>query len=134
MSIMRVGVGVHILDQEGRILLGKRKNSHGEDTWATPGGHQEFLESPEEAAIREVHEETGLIIKNPKIISVTNDMFKDLNKHYITIHIETRDYSGTLEVKEPHKCEMWEWFSLDKLPEPLFLPLELFFKDRKTFA
>ena len=48
-KIPKVGVGV-IVRREGRILLGKRKGSHGENTWAPPGGHLEFMESVEECA------------------------------------------------------------------------------------
>ena len=33
------------------------------------------------------------------------------------------DYdSGDVELKEPEKCERWDWFSWDNLPIPLFKP------------
>jgi 8-oxo-dGTP diphosphatase len=34
----KVGVGVCIV-KDNKVLLGKRKNSHGDGTWAFPGGH-----------------------------------------------------------------------------------------------
>ncbi len=34
----KVGVGI-LLIQDGKILMGKRKSSHGEGRWAPPGGH-----------------------------------------------------------------------------------------------
>lgn len=40
----KVGVGVLIVDGN-KILLGKRKNAHGDGCWAPPGGHLEFGES-----------------------------------------------------------------------------------------
>jgi 8-oxo-dGTP diphosphatase len=40
----KVGVGIIVL-QEGKVLLGKRKNSHGEGTWAFGGGHLEWFAS-----------------------------------------------------------------------------------------
>ena len=54
-----IGVAV-IVTKDDRVLLGKRKNSHGADTWAFPGGHLEFNESIADCAAREVFEETGL--------------------------------------------------------------------------
>lgn len=46
----KVGVCVFII-KDDKILLGKRKNSHGGLTWAPPGGHLEFGETPEECAM-----------------------------------------------------------------------------------
>jgi 8-oxo-dGTP diphosphatase len=40
----KVGVGIMIL-KNGKILLGKRKGSHGEGEFAFPGGHLEYMES-----------------------------------------------------------------------------------------
>ena len=39
----RVGIGV-IIRKDNKILLGKRKNAHGEGSWCFPGGHLEFNE------------------------------------------------------------------------------------------
>ena len=60
----RVGLGVLIFNSKNQILLGKRIGSHGESTWAPPGGHLEFGESFEACATREAFEETGLKILN----------------------------------------------------------------------
>src|SRR6516225_11635838 len=82
--IVRVGVGVIILN-DGKILLGTRKNAHGSGTWSPPGGHLEFGETPQECAHREVFEETGLVIKNILAGPYTNDFFEHEQKHYITL-------------------------------------------------
>lgn len=58
----RKGAGCLVINDAGEILLGRRTDS-GE--WATPGGHVEDGESFEAAAVRELHEETGLTGKNP---------------------------------------------------------------------
>lgn len=57
-----LGVGVLVIEN-GRVLLGKRKGSHGAGTWSAPGGHLEYGESIENCAEREVLEETGLRIR-----------------------------------------------------------------------
>ena len=118
----KVGIGV-IIKKNKKILLGKRLNAHGEGTWSFPGGHLEFGESWEECTKREVLEETNLQITNIKFHAVTNDIFKKENKHYITIFMESDYSSGELQNMEPYKCEKWDWFTWDNLPEKLFLPI-----------
>jgi len=124
----KVGVGVAVV-KEGKVLLGKRKNAHGEGTWSFPGGHLEYMESWEDCAIRETLEETGLSINNVRFGTVTNDIFQEEQKHYVTI-IMLSDYeSGDLRLMEPDKCEKWEWFAWDKLPDALFVSIENLLKD-----
>jgi 8-oxo-dGTP diphosphatase len=72
----RVGVGVFV-KKDGKILVGKRKGSHGGGTWALPGGHLEPGESFETCCKREVLEETGLIIDNISPVVFTNDVFHE---------------------------------------------------------
>ena len=119
----QVGVGVFIIKNK-KILLGKRKNSHGEGTWSLPGGHLEFFETFQECAEREVKEETGLKIKDITFETITNDMFKKENKHYITIFVKSKHEEGEPKILEPDKCTEWKWFTWNELPEPLFLPLQ----------
>jgi len=132
MLVTRVGVSV-ILTKGDYILMGKRKGSHGEGKWAFPGGHLEFGESEYECAVREVMEETGLDIAdiNYSEIGITNDYFKEVNKHYITIFLEFEILENKEpENKEPEKCEGWKWIKKDKFPpkEDLFLPIINLFK------
>jgi len=75
----KVGVGV-IIRKSGKILLLKRKESHGSGTWCPPGGHLEWNESLEGCARRESKEESGCNIKNIEFLAITNDFFKKENK------------------------------------------------------
>lgn len=118
----KVGVGVIVL-KEGKVPLGKRYGSHGEGSWCLPGGHLEFGESLEDCARREVLEETGLQIKNIRFGTVTNDIFKEEDKHYITIYMATDYDSGELQNTNPERFEEWGWFEWGEFPEPLFIPL-----------
>lgn len=122
-NIPRVGVGVLVI-KNGLVLLGKRKNAHGHNTWNFPGGHLEKNESWEDCARREVAEETGTTIKQIHFITATNDIFVDEGKHYITIFMCAQHKAGVPKILEPNKCETWEWFSWDKFPQPLFLPIK----------
>lgn len=118
----RVGVGV-IVRKGGKILLGKRLGSHGSGKWSFPGGHLEFNESIEQCARREVAEEVGLTIKNLRHLAFTNDRFRTEGKHYVTLFVVADYAKGAVTLREPHKCERWEWFSPNRLPTPLFLSI-----------
>lgn len=117
----KVGVGVIVI-KDDYVLLGKRKNSVGSGFWAPPGGHLEFGESFVDCARRELLEETGLEVKDIILGGITNDIFVEENKHYITISMIAKYNQGEPKVLEPHKCEGWYWFKTNDLPSPLFLP------------
>jgi 8-oxo-dGTP diphosphatase len=118
-----VGVGVFVR-QNGKILLGKRRGSHGEGTWALPGGHLEFGEELEACARREVLEETSLIVENVQVGTMTNDIFQDEQTHYLTVFMVCDYAEGDAIAMEPEKCETWGWFAWNELPQPRFLPLK----------
>lgn len=59
--LLTPAAGVAIFDEAGRLLLGRHVH---DDLWATPGGGVEPGESPLEAAVREVHEGTGILVQN----------------------------------------------------------------------
>lgn len=117
----RVGVGVLVF-KENQILLGERRNSHGAGTWCPPGGHLEFGESPQDCAVRELEEETGLIAEEVVRGPWTNDVFEQEDKHYVTLFMTVTHFTGVPSLMEPEKCLGWEWFDLDDLPSPLFIP------------
>lgn len=125
----KIGVGVCVI-KENKVLLGKRKGAHGSGCWSFPGGHLEFNEEIEDCAKREVLEEVGIQIKNLKRGPYTNDFFKQEGKHYVTVFIISEHASGELKIMEPDKCEKWEWFEWDKLPHPLFMPLQNLVKQK----
>jgi 8-oxo-dGTP diphosphatase len=122
-STPRVGVGV-IVSKDQQVLLLRRRNVHGAGTWSTPGGHLDFGESPEQCAVREVKEETGLDIDAVVFRAITNDVFTVEGRHYITIWMEGRYPGGEPTVAAPEEASEIGWFPWDALPQPLFLPLQ----------
>ena len=110
--------------KDNKILMHKRKNAHGEGTWGFPGGHLEFHEDLEECAKREATEELGIAIKNVRFVSITNDKFQKEKKHYITVFMLAEHDAGTVTIMEPDKIEQWGWFEWNKMPKPVFLPIE----------
>ncbi|EME39290.1 hypothetical protein DOTSEDRAFT_139095, partial [Dothistroma septosporum NZE10] len=135
---VRVGVGVFILrslspklSTNPSFLVGKRKGSHGNGTFALPGGHLEFGESMEDCATREVLEETGLEVTQPTFLTATNDYMAGEGKHYVTMFVccARKNSAQEAEVLEPEKCEGWgraSWMDLKGWVEEereMFLPL-----------
>lgn len=125
MGQVRVGVGVLVLRDDGCVLLGERRGAHGAGTWALPGGHLEFGETPAEAARRELAEETGLAAHAVAAAPWSSDLID--GRHYVTLFVVAQA-SGTPERREPDKCGGWSWWPWSTLrqapPGPLFKPLQ----------
>ena len=122
-QIPRVGVGI-LVSKDDEILMLHRVNPHGRGTWSAPGGHMEHGETPEEAAIREVKEETGLSVTDVEVIGITADFFEENGRHYITIWMEGKWLSGEPVVKSPTEISAATWFPYNALPKPLFLTFQ----------
>lgn len=129
-QVPKVGVGVMIF-KDGKVLLGKRKNAHGEGQYAFPGGHFEYMESFEDCVQREVREETGMEIDNIKFQLVGN-ILHFAPKHYVQVSFTADWKSGTPETMEPEKCEGWQWFDLDNLPDNIMVTTRLSFEAYQT--
>lgn len=114
---VRVGIGILVF-REGKVLLGKRNNTHGSGEYAFPGGHLEFGESFEDCAKRECMEEAGIEITSVRFIRLSN--MKKYGKHYVDIGLAADWKSGEVKVMEPNKITDWDWYETDNLPKPLF--------------
>jgi ADP-ribose pyrophosphatase YjhB (NUDIX family) len=96
----RVGVAAIIRNASGQLIVGKRLSSHGKGTWQFPGGHLEYGEEFFTCAERETLEETGLRVKAVRLAAVTNSVFVEDHKHYITLFVlcEMLDAEATPQV------------------------------------
>jgi 8-oxo-dGTP diphosphatase len=126
----KVGVGVMVI-KDGKILLGKRKGSHGEGEYAAPGGHMEYMESFEECAKREVAEEVGIEISAIRFLRLLN-LKTYAPKHYVDIGLTAQWVNGEPKLLEPEKCEGWGWYDMDNLPAPLFATTQSYIEAYKT--
>jgi len=113
-----VGVGAIIM-QNGKILLEKRKNDPGRGKWSIPGGVVELGESLEQTVIREVQEETGLIVDAPELIDVVNQATLDesgkVRYHFVIVDYVVNLKSGT--ARAASDAADLEWVPLEQVEQ-----------------
>jgi 8-oxo-dGTP diphosphatase len=113
------------------IITMKRKR---QNAWAIPGGHLDKDEQLLDCAIRECLEETGVKIKNPKLLGFSQDINKEKDAYYLMFWVEAEFESGELENKEPNRCLEVKWTHINKFPEPVFEPLKKFLNKEYTMT
>ncbi|MEM2092753.1 MAG: NUDIX hydrolase [Candidatus Bathyarchaeia archaeon] len=113
-----VGVGA-IIVCDGRLLVGKRRSEPGKGKYSVPGGLVELGESPEQAVIREIREETGLEAESPELVDVVNKIVKDENGaikfHFVIIDYFVKVKGGKLRAADD--AEDLKWVPLEELEQ-----------------
>ena len=123
--LIQVGASVIVEDSLGRILLQLRADNH---CWGTCGGSIEPDERVEDAARRELFEETGLTAEALTLFGV----FSGPELHYvypngdevsnIDIVFLCRSFSGELK-PQADEVEKLRFFAVDEIPENLSPPI-----------
>ncbi|MCM1990909.1 8-oxo-dGTP diphosphatase [Oceanirhabdus seepicola] len=134
---MKLGTLCYIEKDEKILLLkrNKKENDVHEGKWIGLGGKIEQGESPAECIIREVKEESGLNIMNPKLRGIlTFPQFKDNIDWYVFLYTANEFTGDLIDSPEGHL----EWIDKDKV---LKMPtwegdlvfLNMLLKDEKNF-
>lgn len=106
-----------IVTQNDKVLLSKRLSGARRGYWGLPGGRAGESESLEDAARRELEEETGLQAPKTQAVGVVREFQNDQAPvDFVHFVFFTNDFSGAPILMEPEKCEGWEWFLLDNPP------------------
>ncbi|PAQ14643.1 DNA mismatch repair protein MutT [Bacillaceae bacterium SAOS 7] len=119
------GVAIVIFDEKKQVLLQKRADV---GLWGLPSGHVEPGETVEEAAVREVHEETNLHVRIKKLIGVYSEPSSQIfhypdgrTVHFITTCFLAEVIGGELRWQTNESLDV-QFFAVDQLPVDL-LPM-----------
>jgi 8-oxo-dGTP pyrophosphatase MutT (NUDIX family) len=125
MDRFRVVPAAYVVVRRGdEVLLLLRANTgYMDGYWAVPAGHVERGESAIAAAVRELKEEVGIDVDPAELVPVTAMHRTGGNGDPIDERVDfffmASKWSGEPRLMEPEKAAGLEWYSLDKLPEPL---------------
>ena len=123
--VLQVGASIIVEDEDGRVLLQKRRDNH---CWGYHGGSVELDEKVEDAAARELYEETGLIADEMHLWRV----FSGPDTHYVypngdevsnvDLVFICRRYHGEIRRQESEVEEI-RFFAPDEIPENISPPI-----------
>ena len=102
-----------ILSQNGQVLLVKRKYDPKAGDWSLPAGFMEYEESPQETAIRETKEETGLNVSISRLFNVYGAC-DDPRSHVVLVVYVVETIGGSLQAGDD--ALEARFFPLDSLP------------------
>lgn len=113
----RVAVGA-VVFKEGKVLLVLRGKPPAESQWAIPGGCVELGETLQEAAQREILEETGIVIQAGKPVYTFDVLERDKNGrlrfHYVIVDLAADYVSG--EIRAGDDAADARWLSSEDMP------------------
>jgi mutator protein MutT len=133
--IMTPGTDAIVRNEQGDVLL-QRRSDNGQ--WGLPGGVTDPNESPAQAVVREVYEETGLIVRPVRCVALIKlDMHYPNNDHLQpTVAVfECEIVSGELKNLDGESLEL-RFFAPEELPDSEMLepyPKQIFAKDYSGF-
>lgn len=122
------GARVIIVNSEGKILL-VRQNHEGRSIWMPPGGASEEGETTRDTAIREIMEETGLIVSIVRLLWTVEEVSEARGQRFVNFFLGTiiggkEELGEDPELGENQVLEEMKFFSKEE-----FDSLELLYPD-----
>lgn len=118
--VIAMGGACALFDPAGRVLL--VRHTYGRLNWEVPGGGAERGESPDETAIREMREETGIDVAIERLTGVYYETGPTPgHDHGPILHFvfRARSLDDRRPVAQPPEIGELGWFALDALPRPI---------------
>jgi putative (di)nucleoside polyphosphate hydrolase len=133
-------VGVMLVNAHGRVFVGKRIDNKGYDAWQMPQGGIDEGEDVHPAALRELHEETGIAAELVTIIAESREEhFYDLppellgklwkgryrgqRQRWLLLRFNGEDAQVNLAAHEHPEFLDWKWVEPEELPD-LIVPFK----------
>ena len=117
-----VGVAVILLDDGGRVLLGRRARGAYRGQWCIPCGYVEYDEDVRDAARREFREETGIEVVLGEVFAVHSNFH---NPAMHTVGVWFRGEAAGGEPRADDDLDRVEFFTLDGgLPAAIAFPTD----------
>lgn len=108
-------------ETESKVLLIQRGNEPYKGCWAFPGGFMEIDETLEECAIRELKEETGLVVTHDEIFPIGTFSRIDRDPRGRTISLAFLTLvDAPISVAAQDDAAKAEWFPVNKVPQLAF--------------
>ena len=132
--------GMMIVNEAGRVFVGKRIDTKEGDWWQMPQGGVDPGEDMREAAFRELHEETGIVREHVELLATTREeLFYELPPHlhgklwggkyigqrqsWFLLRFTGGDEHIALAAHDPAEFQEYRWIEPDLLPE-LIIPFK----------
>ena len=115
-----VAVYVALVKDERIFLLRRANTGYRDGEWAMPAGHVESGETPTQAAMRELREETGVIadLSDVRFAHALYRLCGELrDRAYVDFLFICKSWSGEPRNEEPAKADACGWFDLDGLSD-----------------
>jgi 8-oxo-dGTP diphosphatase len=114
------GISAAIIVRDDRVLMVRRRISEGELMWQFPAGGIEAGEGPEDAAVRETSEETGLTVKAVRLLGQRVHPKTGREMSYTACEV----VDGEAHVADADELDAVAWVTLDEIPQ--YVPYGLF--------
>ena len=111
-----VAAHIFLLKDDAVLLLCRANTGYEDGNYGVVAGHVEWGESVTQAAIREIEEEVGLVVR-AAAIQVVGVMHRLSDEERIDFFLVVQEWAGEPINAEPEKCSEICWRPLADLPE-----------------
>ncbi len=110
-----------VVIEDGKILLVKHRKGN-KQYWVLPGGRLEYGETFIDCAVREMKEETGLIVEAEKFIFLSEAIAPDRSRHIVNVYLKAKVIGGKLQLGDEPILAGVDYLPLAELEQTALFP------------